>query len=129
MGKPSCFALDSAGVGHFYGHAEKSAELTAGILRRLRFDRATEEAVTALVAGNTMSSGLRACPYLPNLLVEIATVISEMNISIKNVSASLDEKTQIATFRFAVEVKSREQMDKVVKQLMKKSDVIDVFRA
>ena len=52
-----------------------------------------------------------------------------MNISIKNVAASLDEKTQIATFRFAVEVKSREQMDKVVKQLMKKSDVIDVFRA
>ena len=65
----------------------------------------------------------------PNLLVEIASIISEMNISIKNVSASLDEKTQIATFRFAVEVKSREQMDKVVRQLMKKSDVIDVFRA
>ncbi len=65
----------------------------------------------------------------PNLLVEIASIISEMNISIKNVSASLDEKTSIATFRFAVEVKSREQMDKVVKQLMKKSDVIDVFRA
>ena len=65
----------------------------------------------------------------PNLLVEIATVISEMNISIKNVAASLDEKNRIATFRFAVEVKSREQMDKVVKQLMKKSDVIDVFRA
>ncbi len=65
----------------------------------------------------------------PNLLVEIASTISDMNISIKNVSASLDEKTQIATFRFAVEVKSREQMDKVVKSLMKKSDVIDVFRA
>ncbi len=65
----------------------------------------------------------------PNLLVEIATVISEMNISIKNVAASLDDKNRIATFRFAVEVKSREQMDKVVKQLMKKSDVIDVFRA
>ena len=52
-----------------------------------------------------------------------------MNISIKNVATSLDEKNRIATFRFAVEVKSREQMDKVVKQLMKKSDVIDVFRA
>jgi GTP pyrophosphokinase len=65
----------------------------------------------------------------PNLLVEIATIFSEMNITIKNVSAALDEKTSIATFRFAVEVKSREQMDKVVKQMMKKSDVIDVFRA
>ena len=64
-----------------------------------------------------------------NLLLELASVLSEMNINIKNASATLDEKNRIATFRFVVEVKSREQMDKVVKQLMKKSDVIDVFRA
>jgi len=64
-----------------------------------------------------------------HLLVELATVIGDMNISIKNVTATLDEKNRIATFRFVVEVKSREQMDKLVKQLMKKSDVIDVFRA
>ncbi|MBQ3484907.1 MAG: bifunctional (p)ppGpp synthetase/guanosine-3',5'-bis(diphosphate) 3'-pyrophosphohydrolase [Clostridia bacterium] len=64
-----------------------------------------------------------------NLLLEMASVLSEMNINIKNVAATLDEKNRIATFRFVVEVKSREQMDKVVKQLMKKSDVIDVFRA
>ena len=60
---------------------------------------------------------------------EIATVISEMNVNIKTVSATLDEKNRIATFRFVVEIKSREHMDKLVKQLMRKSDVIDVFRA
>ncbi len=64
-----------------------------------------------------------------NLLVELATVLGEMNIVIKTVSTTLDEKNRIATFRFVVEVRSREQMDKVVKQLMRKSDVIDVFRA
>ncbi len=64
-----------------------------------------------------------------NLLVELATILGEMNITIKTVSTTLDEKNRIATFRFVVEVKSREQMDKLVKQLMKKSDVIDVFRA
>ena len=64
-----------------------------------------------------------------NLLVELAMVLGEMNIIIKTVNTALDEKNRIATFRFVVEVKSREQMDKVVKQLMKKSDVIDVFRA
>ena len=64
-----------------------------------------------------------------NLLVELATVLGEMNITIKTVTTTLDEKNRIATIRFVVEVKSREQMDKVVKQLMKKSDVIDVFRA
>ncbi|MGN0792928.1 MAG: RelA/SpoT family protein [Aristaeellaceae bacterium] len=65
----------------------------------------------------------------PNLLVELATALGEMNITIKTLNTALDEKTHIATFRFVVEVKSREQMDKVVKQLMRKSDVIDVFRA
>ena len=64
-----------------------------------------------------------------HLLVELATIIGDMNIGIKTVATSLDEKARIATFRFVVEVKSREQMDKLVKQLMKKSDVIDVFRA
>ena len=49
VGKPACYTYDGE-TGHFYGHAEKSAELTAHILRRLRFDRATEEAVTRLVA-------------------------------------------------------------------------------
>ena len=65
----------------------------------------------------------------PNLLVELASVISEMNITIKNCTAAVEPKTRIATFRFVVEIRSREQMDKLVKQLMRKSDVIDVFRA
>jgi len=62
------------------------------------------------------------------LLVEIASGIGEMNVPIKAVSTQLDDKNHIATFRFVLEVKSRDQMDKVVKQLRRKSDVIDVFR-
>lgn len=49
MGKPSCFALDSAGVGHFYGHAEKSAEIADSVMQRLRFDNETRERVVSLV--------------------------------------------------------------------------------
>ena len=62
------------------------------------------------------------------LLVEIASCIGEMNVPIKAVSTQLDDKNHIATFRFVLEVKSRDQMDKVVKFLRRKSDVIDVFR-
>ena len=47
---------------------------------------------------------------------------------IKTVNTELDEKNRIATFRFVLEVKSREQMDKLVKLLQRKTDVIDVFR-
>lgn len=64
----------------------------------------------------------------PNLLVELATVIGEMNIPLKTVNTDLDEKNRIATFKFVVEVNSREQMYHVVRALCRKGDVIDVFR-
>lgn len=47
--KPSCFSLDESGVGHFYGHAPKSAELAREQLKRLRFDNETVEKVTELI--------------------------------------------------------------------------------
>ncbi len=75
-------------------------------------------------------ASLKVVAYDKNgLLMEMLSAISEMNIPIKTCSTSLDEKNRIATLRFVVEVKTREQMDKLVKQLMRKSDVIDVFRA
>lgn len=50
IGKPSCFAEDEKGQGHFYGHPAESARLAEDMLRRLRADNATREAVVRLVA-------------------------------------------------------------------------------
>ena len=63
-----------------------------------------------------------------SLLGEIATYIGEMNVPIKAISAQVDEKTKTSAIRLTLEVRSRDQMDKVIKQLRKKSDVIDVYR-
>ncbi len=49
IGKPECFTLDKNGVGHFYGHASKSADAAQAILTRLRYDKKTTAAVEALV--------------------------------------------------------------------------------
>ena len=50
IGKPSTFSLDpTTGLGHFYGHPRRSAEMADEILRRLRCDNATREAVKTLV--------------------------------------------------------------------------------
>ena len=38
MGKPACFTVDGAGVGHFHGHAAVSTRMAGEIMRRLRFD-------------------------------------------------------------------------------------------
>ena len=49
LGKPETFNLDEDGVGHFYGHGRRSAEIAAAACRRLRLDRHTSEAVETLV--------------------------------------------------------------------------------
>ena len=48
-GKPHCFTMDDAGVGHFYGHAEISREIAGAVLARLRCDNATRSAVDQLI--------------------------------------------------------------------------------
>lgn len=63
-----------------------------------------------------------------SLLGEVATYIGEMNVPIKAISAQVDDKTRTSTIKLVLEVKSRDQMDKVIKQLRRKTDVIDVFR-
>lgn len=49
VGKPATFTLDSQGQGHFYGHADKSAEMAGNILRRLKAPNALREQVVTLV--------------------------------------------------------------------------------
>ncbi len=63
-----------------------------------------------------------------SLLGEVATYIGEMNVPIKAISAQVDDKTRTSTIKLVLEVKSRDQMDKVIKQLRRKTDVIDVYR-
>jgi tRNA nucleotidyltransferase (CCA-adding enzyme) len=48
VGKPNCKTTDQ-GEDHFYGHPEKSVEISKDILRRLKFDNETIELVTRLI--------------------------------------------------------------------------------
>ena len=52
VAKPACFFTDEAGVGHFYGHGERGAEIADSILRRLRCDNDTRERVCLLIANH-----------------------------------------------------------------------------
>lgn len=49
IGKPKCYSLDSEGVGHFYGHAQESYNISEIVLKRLRFDNKTISQVSELV--------------------------------------------------------------------------------
>ena len=49
IGKPATHTRDRDGIDHFYGHVDKSVDMTRKILRRLRFDNKTISQVSALV--------------------------------------------------------------------------------
>lgn len=49
VGKPDCKSTDENGIDHFYGHAEKSKQLANTILRRLKLDNHTIQAVQTLI--------------------------------------------------------------------------------
>lgn len=49
IGKPACFFMGDDGQGHFYGHREVSADLFAGISKRLKFPRKLAQRVEVLV--------------------------------------------------------------------------------
>lgn len=55
IGKPLCFTQDEKGVGHFYGHDKKSVEMSAEILRRLKYDSDTVNQVVTLVQYHDVS--------------------------------------------------------------------------
>ena len=61
------------------------------------------------------------------LLGEVTTVIGGMGVSIRTSSSGVD-KNKIATIRLVLEVKSREQMESVIRQLQRRSEIIDVYR-
>ena len=49
LGKPETFTLDHRGVGHFYGHPERSEAIARDLFTRLHTDKASLEAVCSLV--------------------------------------------------------------------------------
>ena len=63
-----------------------------------------------------------------NMLGEIASIIGEMNVSIKAAQVQTDDKTRISTVKLTLDVQSREQMDKVIQAIRNKADVLDVYR-
>jgi len=57
VAKPRTFMLDDVGQGHFYGHNKAGAEMTAEILRRLRYDKDTIQRVSLLVREHMFAYG------------------------------------------------------------------------
>ena len=83
----------------------------------------------ALDGEGTFSATITILAYdRVNMLGEIATIIGENGVSIRAASIQSSGKTRISTLRLTLDVHSREEMERVIKALRNKSDILDVYR-
>ena len=69
IGKPKCFTRAIDGLGHFHGHPRVGSEMSADILRRLRYDRRTIDIVCRLVLLHDIRPPAQP-PYVRRLLAK-----------------------------------------------------------
>ena len=62
-----------------------------------------------------------------NLLADLVLFINSLNVSISAVSGKAN-KNQTCAISVTLEVDSRQALDRIIKQIGKRSDVIEVFR-
>ncbi len=81
-GKVETKTIDEQGVAHFYGHAEKSAEISRSILRRLKFDNDTIGKVKKLIELHDHRPSLKKSS-IRRLAVKSGTELFEDLIKVK----------------------------------------------
>ena len=81
-GKPACKTTDDKGIDHFYGHPEKSAALANQILRRLKYDNDTRQAVVRLVRFHDRKVRLTK-PGVRKAVMEIGVDLFPLFIEVK----------------------------------------------
>ncbi len=102
--------------------AECPNAATAEPERRISVEWASE-------SGGSFYASIKILVYdRVNMLGEIASVIGEMNVSIKAAQIQTDDRTRISTLKLTLDVTSREQMDRVIQAIRNKADVLDVYR-
>lgn len=105
--KPSCISLGKDGQNHFYGHQEKGSLTAKRILKRLRFDNDTIQAVTHLIRWHdyrfvlTPAGMRKAAAKIGKEYMELLFEINRADTSAKN-PAGQEEKYE--TLRMAKEI-------------------------
>lgn len=99
IGKPLTYSVDDTGMGHFYGHAAKSKELTDVIFKRLKVDNAFTERVGVLVEhhGLIFKKDEKLLKkwmnrFTPEILFEILDIKRADNLATGNMSDELKQK-------------------------------------
>ena len=92
IGKPDCFEMDEAGVGHFRGHMKISAEKADEILRRLKVDTQTRETTVLLIKAHKdlIALGIPAGPVIGKVKKQLLDEVIDGNL--KNEKSALNAR-------------------------------------
>lgn len=89
-GKPDCYSVDEKGIGHFFGHGEKSVEIAKRVLKRLKFDNYTIDTALRLIKwhdyefGKSMSSMRKAANKIGTDIMELLFIVQRLDILAQN---------------------------------------------
>lgn len=121
IGKPQTFILDEDGIGHFYTHHLRSADIAEGIMRRLRYDNKSIEQVMILVREHMSKyEKLRVATvkkFINRVGVENLDRIFKLQIADIKGSANRDGISSITELRDEVERVLNEKQPLSVKEL------------
>jgi tRNA nucleotidyltransferase (CCA-adding enzyme) len=125
IGKPDKFQLDAMGIGHFYFHPERSAEMTEQIMRRMKFDTKSINNVSVLVRYHDEPLVYNTKPKnIKCLLNKLGEDNLRKLISIKQA----DKQAQRGT-RQSLELMNPEQMTKEDADTLEQLRVLDKYDA
>lgn len=134
IGKPATLTYDDAGITHFYGHSQVSADMARDILRRLKFDNDTVNKVCKLVLyhdyGNSVDPDLRILRRAVNkigedafpglFLVKRADILSQSSFMRQEKLSRLERWQQLYS-----EVREKEQCVSLKTLAVTGSDLIE----
>ena len=122
-GKPSCYVEGEDGVGHFYGHADKSVEITEGVLKRLKYSNEIIDEVLTLVKYHDVQISLsnkfirRMLNKMPKetfeklLVLKKADILGQANVDREKRLAEVEKIGQmLAEFKMEEECFSLKQL-------------------
>lgn len=118
IAKPDCFKQDENGRGHFKGHAPKSAEKTAVIMKRLKFPNRMTENVTTLISHHSDELNTR---------YELRRIIGE--IGVENVLDLLDVQRadSLSKQEFCRErLKKSDEQEKTVREIIENHECVSI---
>ena len=120
VGKPVKKTMDTEGTAHFYGHAQKGAEMAKNILKRLKFDNDTLFKVTKLVELHDHRPSLKKSS-VRRLMVQSGTELFPELLKVKKADTlAQSEHLQVEKLEYL------EELDKLYQEILQSQDCLQI---